>query len=233
MLRFLLLLSAFLPIVTAGTLRAPIMEENIANNNGDDFATFEVFQGDKLIYYKDNKNGTIQSILQNGESPIIAIGEKAWELVKNNKAVVDYSQDWAGAVPQEYEDDWTSLYGWENVKSEEFRFHYKVGGDTVSELKWKYSWDAMGKSADGKGAYVMNGGCLIEKLYARTGQTLTSDVVALSPLNYGTPEDPIGGINIQLSFTSASAFNSATTTCMVTIRGDKNYNIIECQGNDP
>ena len=41
--------------------------------------------------------------------------------MKNNKAVVDYSEDWAGAVPQEYVDDWTSLYGWEDQMSEEQR----------------------------------------------------------------------------------------------------------------
>ena len=165
--------------------------------------------------------------------PIVQIGEKAWQLVKNNEAVVDYSEDWAGAVPQEYADDWTSLYGWEDKKSEEFRFHYKVGGDTVSELKWKYRWAAKGKDKNDVGKYIMNGGCAIEKLYARVGQTLNADVSSRAPLNYGTPDNPIAGIDIELSFTSASAFNSATTTCTVTIRGDGDYHIKECVGNDP
>jgi hypothetical protein len=153
--------------------------------------------------------------------------------VKDNKAVVDYTTDWAGAVPAEYADDWTSIYGWDDTHSDEYRFHYKIAGDTVSELKWRYTWSKDGKASDGTGHYVMNGGATIEKLYAKTGQTLTASVSAKSPLNYGTPDDPIAGIDIMVQFTSASAFNSATTTCTVTIRGDGDMKEKECEGNDP
>jgi hypothetical protein len=222
-------LLAVIAVAAAGTLRPPAQAT-------EELATLEVFVGDKLIYYRDNQNMEnieLPNKLKAEPGPIVQIGEKAWQLVKNNEAVVDYSEDWAGAVPQEYEDDWTSLYGWEDMKSEEFRFHYKVGGDTVSELKWKYTWSAKGKDSNGVGQYIMNGGCTIEKLYARVGQTLNSQVSSRSPLNYGTPDNPIAGIDIELSFTSASAFNSETTTCTVTIRGDKDYKIKECHGNDP
>ena len=79
----------------------------------------------------------------------------------------------------------------------------------------------------------MNAGVHIDKLYARAGQNLKASVLSLAPLNYGTVEDPLAGIDIQVSFTSASAFNSATTTCTVTVRGDEKYEVKDCEGNDP
>jgi hypothetical protein len=155
--------------------------------------------------------------------------------VKDNKAVVDYTENWAGAVPQSYQDDWTSLWGWEDTQSDDdYRFHYKIAGDTVSELKWRYTWSKEGKAgADGTGHYVMNAGATIKKLYAKTGQTLTATVAAKAPLNYGTFDDPIAGIDITVEFTSASAFNSATTTCTVTVKGDGSMDEKSCEGNDP
>jgi len=226
-MHLLVALITFIALAAAGTLRAPL-------ESSEELATLEVFVGEQLIYYQDNNTTkfTVPKVSKE-PGPIVAIGEKAWDLVKNNKAVVDYSEDWAGAVPQDYVDDWASLYGWEDQKSEEFRFHYKVGGDTVSELKWKYTWSAKGRDSNDVGEYIMNGGCTIEKLYARAGQTLNSKVSSRSPLNYGTPDQPIAGIDIELSFTSASAFNSETTTCTVTIRGDAKYKLKECHGNDP
>ena len=79
----------------------------------------------------------------------------------------------------------------------------------------------------------MNGGARIEKLYARTGQTLTAKVTSNQPVNMGTVENPIGAIDIEVSFTSASTFNSATTTCTVKIMGDSKYDVLSCKGNDP
>jgi len=197
----------------------------------------EVWAGDKKVYEaKANINkdaGLHKGHSVSGIGTIVQIGQKVWQLVKNNKAVVNYEQDWTGAVPKEYEEDWTQLAGWKDMKSEQFRFHYKVGSDTVSELKWKYAWSSQGHDADGKGHYVMNAGARIDKLYARVGQELQASVTSLAPINYGTIEDPIGGIDIQVSFTSASAFNSATTTCTVTVRGDERYEVKDCQGNDP
>jgi len=166
------------------------------------------------------------------QGEIIQIGEMLWQLVKANEAVVDYSQDWAGAVPADYDSNWISLGGWVDVASEEFRFHYKVGGDTVSELKWKYYWSAEGHNVDG-GHYVQNAGAHIERLYARVGQEIEAKVTAVQPINYGTPEDPIGGIDITVTFTSAGSFGSETLSCTATLRGDKEMVVKDCTGNDP
>lgn len=212
--------------VNAGTL----LRGDSSHQDQDQDGRFEVWQGSNLIYSAKAPNGH-KNVKASGT--IVQIGKKAWELVKNNEAVVDYDTDFCGAVPNEYAEDWSSLAGWSDVHSEQFRFHYKVGGDTVSELKWKYAWSAEGHDNDGIGHYVMNAGVHIDKLYARAGQNLKASVLSLAPLNYGTVEDPLAGIDIQVSFTSASAFNSATTTCTVTVRGDEKYEVKDCEGNDP
>lgn len=226
MISLLVTLVVFIVAVNAGTL----LRGDLENQEG----VFEVYQGSKLVYSAKAPNGLVKSHKKNVKGgTIVEIGKKAWDLVKNNEAVVDYDQDWCGAVPEIYAEDWSSLAGWKDVHSEEFRFHYKIAGDTVSELKWKYAWSAEGHDAEGVGRYVMNAGVHIDRLYARAGQSLKASVTSLAPLNYGTVEDPMAGINIQVSFTSASAFNSATTTCTVTVRGDEKYEVRDCEGNDP
>lgn len=197
--------------------------------------SIEIWSGDKLMFQAkpDLKQALSDEKSVTGPGAIIQIGKKAWDFVKNNKAVVDYDDDWAGAVPQTYQDDWRNLQGWKDVKSDTYRFHYKIAGDTVSELKWRYAWSAEGRDANGIGRYVINGGARIEKLYAKVGQTLTAKVSSNEPVNMGTVEDPIGAIDIEVSFTSASVWNSATTTCTVKIMGNSKYDELSCKGNDP
>ena len=97
----------------------------------------------------------------------------------------------------------------------------------------QYAWSSEGRDANGIGRYVINGGARIEKLYAKVGQTLTAKVSSNEPVNMGTVEDPIGAIDIEVSFTSASVWNSATTTCTVKIMGNSKYDELSCKGNDP
>lgn len=100
----------------------------------------EVWSGNDLVYEATPDHSVKHEPSVTGPGAIVQIGRKAWDFVKNNKAVVNYEDDWSGAVPQIYEDDWRSLHGWDDVKSDKFRFHYKIAGKTVSELSWRVSY---------------------------------------------------------------------------------------------
>jgi len=167
-----------------------------------------------------------------GVGTIIAIGKEIWDIVSNNKPCVDYESDWAGAVPQEYEDDWTKLTGWEDKLSKKYAFSWKVGFDTVSKLEWKFAWKSEGKDSNGKGQYVLNAGTQLIEVYARIGQQVESHVESRNPVNYGTSEDPMGGIDIQIFFRSKSKFSDATISCTATLRGDSDYELGVCEQND-
>jgi len=212
---------------------------NEVQDNHNERHSIEIFSGDKMIYHavRDTQKGE-KATVSEGDPPMILvnIGKTAWNIIQSNKAVVNYETDWAGAIPAGYEDDWIGLAGWEDVKSEEFRFHYKIAGDTVSELKGRFRWSAEGytvENGEHKGHYVQNAGFAIERLYAKVGQTVNANVNARSPINYGTVEQPIGGIDIEVLFGSANNFNEEVTTCTVTLRGDKQYEVKDCKANDP
>lgn len=67
--------------------------------------SIEIWSGDKLMFQAkpDLKQALSDEKSVTGPGAIIQIGKKAWDFVKNNKAVVDYDDDWAGAVPQTYQ----------------------------------------------------------------------------------------------------------------------------------
>jgi hypothetical protein len=223
--------SVIMATCQAGTLRGAELEKALQEVSAHQIPTLEVWRGGKIVW--EGPMGTPKAPEVGGIMTIVAIGKAAWNLVKDNKPVVDYNSDWAGAVPQEYYEDWTSLEGWKDKESDEFRFHYKVAGDTVSELKWKFVWSYGGHDKDGRGAYVLNAGAHLDNAYARAGQWIEADVKVHDPVNYGDTEQPIGGVDIEVKFKSTSNFNSATTTCTFTCKGDGSSKVQSCKGNDP
>mmetsp|Transcript_158384 Transcript_158384/g.384652 ORF Transcript_158384/g.384652 Transcript_158384/m.384652 type:complete len:235 (-) Transcript_158384:274-978(-) len=200
---------------------------------GREQGTLEVFHGDQMVYHAIADNSKPKKSDNNVEFPgiLVQIGKTAWGIIQSNKQVVDYKVDWSGAIPKGYEDDWIGLAGWKDVKSEVFEFKYKIGGSTVSQFKWRFAWSAEGYTMEGgekKGQYIQNAGARIEKLYAKVGQTVNANVLARSPVNYGTQEQPIGGIDVEVQFGSANNFNENVITCTVTLRGDSQYKVQNC-----
>ena len=190
-----------------------------------------------MVYHAivDDENPKKKQV-KNGDMPgiLVQIGKTAWNIIQSNKQVVDYKVDWSGAIPYGYENDWIGLAGWKDVKSETFEFKYKIAGDTVSQFKWRFAWSAEGYTMEGgqkKGQYVQNAGARIEKLYAKVGQTVNANVLARSPINYGTVEQPIGGIDVEVQFGSANNFNENILTCTVTLRGDSQYKVQDCKAD--
>ena len=159
---------------------------------------------------------------------IIAIGKKIWEIIEAGKPVVDYKNDWAGAVPKDV--DWMDLEGFKAANWGTFGWTFKnTYGMTTVEFLWKFAWTCKG-SYNGHGQFLMNVGTAIEKIYAAWGFTVNVQAtVDQTPVNYGTKVDPIAGLNIEVTMDVKTVLQSQTARCRVNVRGDCSGKKVSCE----
>jgi len=162
---------------------------------------------------------------------IAIIGRNAWDVITRNRAVFNSSIDYAGVIPSNINNStWEDLGPWEDAISQPFRFIVKDGiGIKLSEFEWVFSWK-YGASFHGKGKYLLNAGIKVKNIYTNVFQTVTVVVNTLSPLNYGTKEDPIAGIDLQVTMTHQSPFYNQNFGCHFNVRGNGDGKLILCDG---
>jgi len=158
---------------------------------------------------------------------IIEIGKQIWEIVKAGKPVVDYKNDWSGAVPKGV--DWMDLEGFKDMSFGPFAWVFKnTFGMTNVNFKWHFSYACKG-SYNGHGAFLMHVGTAIEEIYAAWGYTVdVKATVDATPTNYGTKVDPIAGLAVEVTMDVKTVLQSFTERCRVSIRGDCSAQILSC-----
>jgi len=161
---------------------------------------------------------------------LIEIGKQIWEIVKEGQPVVDYSTDWAGAVPKDV--GWMDLEGFKDMSYGPFAWTFKnTFGMTNVNFKWHFGYSCKG-SYNGHGAFLTNVGTGIEELYAAWGYTVNVNAtVDPNPTNYGTKIDPIAGLNVEVTMDVKTVLQSFTERCRVSIHGDCTATIISCDNN--
>jgi hypothetical protein len=158
---------------------------------------------------------------------LIELGKKIWDIVKEGKPVVDYKNDWAGAVPKNVM--WTDLEGFKDMTYGPFAWTFKnTFGSVNVNFKWHFAFACKG-SYDGHGAFLMNVGTAIEEIYAAWGYTVNVQAtVDPNPTNYGTKIDPIAGLNVEVTMDVKTVLQSFTERCRVSIHGDCTAQVLAC-----
>lgn len=158
------------------------------------------------------------------------IGKALWQLIEDNKPTVNYTTDWAGAVPENVS-NWEDLAGWQSFASPGYKFEFKnFVNMRLSELDWVFSCQ-YGATYQGKGKYLTLCGASVANVYAYLSEHVTAQVKGSHPFNAGTPEDPVAGLNVQVIMNSKGNFESTTVSCMVTVKGDGTYTVVQCDQN--
>jgi len=153
-----------------------------------------------------------------------------WELISDNTPTVDYKTDWAGAVPENIS-DWTLLTEWKTWKSKMYTFKFKnFVGMKLSEFQWKYTCQFEGKY-NGKGKYLTLCGASVNTIYAYLSEHVDVSAKGSHPFNYGTADNPIGGLNMQVIMSSHGYFKKTTVGCQITMKGDSTYTVVQCDQN--
>jgi len=161
-------------------------------------------------------------------SKIWQIGKDIWDVVASNSPVVNYDTDWAGAVPAGLT-NWTELEQFKDQTTDSLFFEFQnIAGMILTRFDWKWSWKYGGKY-NGIGNYITNAGPAVGTVYAYLTEHVNVTSQALSPVNYGTKQDPIAGIDIKVSMTSWGYFETTTVGCHYTLKGNGDHFVVNCQ----
>ncbi len=134
---------------------------------------------------------------------IISIGSKIWDFIVNNKPTADYKTLKASVVPSGIT-DWAQLTGWSKDKyivkiyRVEFKNTFgKVGGSFDYRMSFFY-----GGSYKGKGKYIGQIAIVPGNIKLHTDRSITFRAELLDALNFGTEENPIAGVQLQVTWSS-------------------------------
>ena len=142
---------------------------------------------------------------------------------------MNYTTDYAGALPEGVS-DWTLMEGWQDTETEEYKFTFENGLFTLTEFKWVFTWK-YGATYNGTGKYVTEAGATVKEVYAYLSEHIDVTAKASKPINYGTTESPLGGIDVDVEATSHGMFESTTVGCHITLHGDGTSRIATCDQN--
>lgn len=150
-------------------------------------------------------------------------------VVKDGHQVVNYQEDYATAIPRQAAWDDLSLFQDFKMGPYGWRFADCLGKETV-EFKWYYTMQCNGSYA-GHGRFLTNIGATVVSIYSAWGYYVSVNcTVPAKPLNYGTPQEPIAGMQVFVTMEVATAVQTFVKKCLATVRGDCQIKIITCDG---
>ena len=154
---------------------------------------------------------------------IINIAGKLWDIVQENKAVVDIKTQYAVAVPSGTV-HWTQLSGWKPPKGVIYGFSAKnLYGAKVIDVKYQVLRN-YGGSYKGKGQYLS--AVTIEPLYVSVAfgykLYISVDIPDSGILNVGSHEDPVAGMRVVLKWRIQS-LNATEGHAVYFLQGDGSF----------
>ena len=153
--------------------------------------------------------------------------KKAWAVVEESAPVVDYSVDYASAVPRDA--GWLDLEGFVDKVSETRR--WSLGAGNLTDLvvfSFAFSYACNG-SYDGKGAFLDNVSPTVVHLKAAVGCSVSVNAsIPGDPVNYGTEDDPVAGLFIDVAMDAKVKDLKVSKKCSAAIRGDCSFELITC-----
>ena len=103
-------------------------------------------------------------------------------------------------------------------------------GIVTARFTWNWSFDCAG-SYNGHGKFLMNVGPAIKEIYAAWGFTVNvNTTVSTKPTNYGTVEDPIAGIQVEVTMDMKTAIQHYVNKCRLLVKGDCSTTLVACDG---
>lgn len=191
--------------------------------------TIEVSDGQNMLYtFKPSSNQTQSG--QINPADIAQIGKVIWDIVADNTPVVNYTADWAGAVPKGIT-DWTQLSSWKEFVSKEYQFLFKNAlGMKLTSFQWVFKFNYNGQF-NGTGSYVQGLGASINKVYAYLTEHVDVSCKAFNPTNYGSSADPIAGVDYQVTMISHGYFEKTEVGCHIIAKGNGDMVVVTCNQN--
>jgi hypothetical protein len=130
---------------------------------------------------------------------IINMGKKVWDIVKAGQPVVNLKTDVATALPAGAK-CWMDLQNWKAPVAKTYQVTYKnMFGIEVIRFRYRVVFVA-GGSVEGKGAYIGYAAIEPAEVSVAWGFNFKSESSVTTIYNMGSKQDPIAGLNLQVSY---------------------------------
>ena len=167
----------------------------------------------------DAAPGSIGGIVDSLSNPSVwlTLGQKAWEIIKAGKPVLNVESKRISVMPVE-EADWAKMENWQGPTSVAYSIRAKnLAGMTVVKLDYRLIYSYGGRLA-GKGAYLANV-AIVPSAEVLWGFTTNATVEAQRVLNYGSVESPVPGVELQINCSIESPLKKLEMRENVFVRG--------------
>lgn len=180
-----------------------------------------------LKTFQDLSQQTIQGEIATGDAAnfmgigdMIRIGRSVWDIVTKGKATSDVKTNQVHVVPRSAK-HWEDLATWMGPVSKSFHITKKNKmGLKVFDFHGKIIFNYNG-SMNGQGAYLKNVSIHPTSVKVLWGWGLKAWVVMDEPINVGTKDRPVAGLQFHLKWQSDSPLTTASGSQSFFIRGDR------------
>lgn len=148
-------------------------------------------------------------------------GQNVFEVIKDNKPVIDPQSSYASALPKGYASA-QSLYGWKQPMNIVYRWSAKnMLGKKVVEFRYQLTYQ-YGGSVTGRGRYLAGVSVLPVSLKVDRGYTvnMTCEVPASSVVNVGSKRDPVAALDLVLAVSVRGNLKAVESRDVFYIQGD-------------
>ncbi|MHB2025867.1 MAG: hypothetical protein ACYCPQ_04415 [Elusimicrobiota bacterium] len=154
-------------------------------------------------------------------SQIINLGLKIWNIIEQNKPVVDIATQYASALPKGLT-GWTDLGGWHEPEGVVYEMSAKnFYGAKVIDVKYEVlrSW---GGNYNGKGRYLTE--VTVEPLNVQADWgyklSISANVPQSGIINVGSSQNPVAGMTLESSWRIDTAIKTEAGRSVYYLQGD-------------
>lgn len=154
---------------------------------------------------------------------IVNMGAKFWNLIEKGRAVVNYQQYVATALPQGVQ-DWTQMQGWKaSYLTQDVYFQDKMsltGKRNAVVFSYRLVFTCNG-NINGRGKYI--GYATIEPAKVNVawgGYKFDVQVAAPAVFNMGTSENPVAGMKLEVKYVAKNVVSEVTMTDSYIVMGN-------------
>ncbi len=149
----------------------------------------------------------------------ISLGSKLWDIVKDNQPIVNVVTQTVSVLP-EAQMDWRKMATWKGPVAKSYTLAAKnLYGATVISHTYTVAFHH-GGSIGGRGQFLANATIIPTNVNVSWGFKLNSNVKVGEPLNTGTTEQPVPGVDLGLEWSMSSMLKKTQGVDQFYIRGD-------------
>ncbi|MCB0406973.1 MAG: hypothetical protein KDD34_02150 [Bdellovibrionales bacterium] len=150
---------------------------------------------------------------------IINYGKQLWQIVVDNRPVVNVKEYSANALPRGVK-CWTDLELWKAPRYKTYQVTYEnMMGMSVVDFEFQLFYSYGGK-VNGVGSYLANVAVTPMNLDVLWGFTFDATVEVGNVLNIGTKDDPTAGIEMAMKWNAKSPLNDSRGQIRYFVQGD-------------